>query len=200
MITGLIDNIQMLARGHDRFLLGLAGAPASGKSTLAATLARGLPSAQVLAMDGFHLDDAILHAHGSHDRKGAPQTFDVAGFVSTLIRLKTRETLYAPVFDRDLEIARAAAIEIHPQTRVIVVEGNYLLHDKGGWQAVRGHLDACWALDVAMGDIERRLISRWADHGYSDADARTKIEGNDLPNARLVAATLARADRIIAGL
>ncbi len=200
LISGLIAGIQTLARGHERFLLGLAGAPASGKSTLAETLAAGLPSAQVLAMDGFHLDDAILNAHGTYARKGAPNTFDVAGFVSTLTRLKTRETLYAPVFDRDLEIARAGAAEIRPDTQVILVEGNYLLHDSDGWQDVRPRLDACWALDVAIGDLEKRLVARWADHGYGDAEARAKIEGNDLPNARLVAGTLARADRIIAGL
>lgn len=200
MITELAADIQKLAGERPRFVLGIAGAPASGKSTLAAALAAALPAAAVLPMDGFHLDDAILRAHGSYPRKGAPHTFDVGGFVSTLIRLKTAQTVFAPSFDRDLEIARAGAIEIAPSTRIVLVEGNYLLHDSGDWQSVRPALDACWGLDVPRDVLTRRLTERWAGHGYDPADARAKIEGNDLPNAMIVAATLHRADRLIANL
>jgi len=200
LITELALEIQELAGDTPRFVLGLAGAPASGKSTLAAALARALPEAAVLPMDGFHLDDAILRAHGTLNRKGAPHTFDVDGFISTLIRLKTGQTLFAPGFDRDLEIARAGAVEIPPQTRIVLVEGNYLLHDTGGWQAVRPALDACWGLDVPDGVLQKRLTARWAGYGHSPDRAAARIAENDLPNARLVAASLHRADRLIANL
>ncbi|MEM9524387.1 MAG: nucleoside/nucleotide kinase family protein [Pseudomonadota bacterium] len=199
-------NFQQLCASirHDgsanRYLLGLVGAPASGKSTLAAAMARTLPDTLVLPMDGFHLDDRILDARGHRHRKGAPHTFDVAGLATLLRRVRIEPQLYAPAFDRSIEIARAAAIEIGPDTRVLIVEGNWLLHDRDGWDGIRPLLDACWALELPISVLERRLIDRWRRHRIPAAQARAKIELNDLPNARLAADTFSRADRIIDGL
>lgn len=197
-ISALAAEARALAAGKPgRVLLGLAGAPASGKSTLAAALAAAVPGAVVLPMDGFHLDDAVLNARGQRARKGAPHTFDAAGFAAMLARLRAGETVYAPLFDRDLELSRNAAIEIGPEARLVVVEGNYLLHDEGDWAAVRPLLDACWFLDLPEADLEARLEARWQAYGLDDAARAAKIEGNDLPNARLIAATKRRADRVI---
>lgn len=197
-MTGLAaDLINAAAQAPGRFVLGIAGAPASGKSTLAETLVRSVPAAQLLPMDGFHLDDDILMARGHRDRKGAPHTFDVSGFCAMLARLRSRETVFAPRFDRNLELSRAAAIEIPPDARIIVVEGNYLLHQDSGWEAVRPQLDACWFLDVDEAELDRRLMERWATHGKDPEAARAWIDGNDLPNARIVQKGRLLADRVL---
>lgn len=200
-IETLARDIEMLVpdRGG-RLLLGLAGPPASGKSTLAARLAGAVgAAAQVLPMDGFHLDDRILNARGDRARKGAPHTFDAAGFAAMLRRVRTEAVVYAPAFDRDLELSRAAAIEIGPETRVVIVEGNYLLHGSGGWEAVRPLLDQCWYLDVPEAELRRRLLERWRGQGLSQDEVVLKVEGNDLPNAHIVLRTQSRADRILRG-
>ncbi|MEM9778868.1 MAG: nucleoside/nucleotide kinase family protein [Pseudomonadota bacterium] len=197
-MSGLAADLSALAAGTQaRFVLGLAGAPASGKSSLAEALVREVPDAALLPMDGFHLDDGLLEARGHRDRKGAPHTFDVAGFCVLLRRLRTGEAVYAPSFDRRLEVSRAGAIHIPPEVRIVVVEGNYLLHDSGGWEAVRPLLHACWFLDVPWPELDRRLLGRWAAHGKAPDEARAWIDGNDLPNAQIVARSRGHADRVL---
>lgn len=177
-------------------LVGLAGPPASGKSTLAERWAarRG---GVVLPMDGFHLDDRILVPRGLRPRKGAPETFDVAGFIATLARIRAAERVFAPLFDRSLELSRAAAVEISPGLPLVVVEGNWLLHDAGGWQAVRPLLDVCIYLDVPEATLRHRLRDRWRGFGLTEQEVEAKVEGNDLPNARLARDSRARADRVL---
>lgn len=197
-MTGLSDDLIRLAEGaRGRFLLGIAGAPGSGKSTIAESLAAAVPGGAVLPMDGFHLDDSILIARGHRDRKGAPHTFDVGGFCAMLERVRAGDDVYAPVFDRSLELSRAAALEIGPQARIVVIEGNYLLHDSGGWEAVRPLLNACWFLDVPREELDRRLMQRWADHGKDPRAARAWIDSNDMPNVDTVMRSRPRADRVV---
>ena len=197
-MSGLAADLVRLAEGaQGRFLLGVAGAPGSGKSTIAARLAAAVPGGAMLPMDGFHLDDSILIARGHRDRKGAPHTFDVDGFCALLARVRAGEHVYAPVFDRSLELSRAAALEIGPEARIVVIEGNYLLHDGSGWEAVRPLLDACWFLDVPREELDRRLMQRWADHGKDPDAARAWIDSNDMPNVMTVERTRPRADRVV---
>ena len=197
-IPALASDVLKLCDGHEgRFLLGIAGAPASGKSTTALALAEALPDAVNVPMDGYHLDDAILNARGHRPRKGAPHTFDVAGFCALLKRLRAEPEVFAPEFDRTLELARAARIEVAPEHRIVVIEGNYLLHDEGGWEHVRPLLDACWFLDVPEDVLRARLEERWTIHDLPRSEWGPKIDGNDLPNARLVMATRDRADRVL---
>lgn len=181
-------------KGEGRLILALAGPPAAGKSTLAAHLCAAIAArigpgaAEVAPMDGFHLDDAILNAKGWRPRKGAPWTFDVAGFGDLLARLRAGgpAPVYAPVFDRGVEFSRNAAREFGPEVRVVVVEGNYLLLDDAPWDALAAHFDltASIAADEAL--LRARLIRRWRDHGLSPEAALARAEENDLPNARLV--------------
>ncbi|MFV2001776.1 MAG: nucleoside/nucleotide kinase family protein [Paracoccaceae bacterium] len=194
---GLVKDVRQLASTHHRLILGLTGPPASGKTALANHLSTHLAQARVVAMDGFHLDDVILKQRRIRHRKGAPQTFDVAGFVALLQRLRGDDTVFAPVFERDLELSRNAAIEIPPEIKIVIVEGNYLLHDRDGWQHVRPKLDACWYIDAPLKVLQQRLMTRWLDYGYSAARAGEKITKNDLLNARIVSATKPRADRIV---
>lgn len=119
--------------GHSRrFLVAIAGPPGAGKSTMADNLAEALKakgeSAEVLPMDGFHMDNAILIERGLLARKGIPETFDVRGFLDIIraVRLADQEVL-VPVFDRSRELAIASARPVSPDHRFIIVEGNYLL-------------------------------------------------------------------------
>ena len=187
------------AAGKERFTVAIAGAPGAGKSTLAATLATALGSvAMVVPMDGFHFDNAILEARGQMAVKGAPETFDVAGFSALLARLATEDAVAIPVFDRAADLARAGAAIISSDTPLRIVEGNYLLLKRPGWRDLRRHFDLTVFLDVAEADLERRLVQRWLDHGLDGAEARARALSNDIPNARLVVAESASADIVIA--
>jgi pantothenate kinase len=190
------------ARGrHGRSLTAIAGAPGAGKSSLAERLAEHLNaadpgSAAVLPMDGYHLDDMILVPRGLRPRKGAPETFDVAGFRHMLVRLKenTEDEIMVPVFDRDLEIARAGARAIGRGVRHIIVEGNYLLLDREPWRGLKGLFDITAMLVVPEAILRARLLARWEGYGLAGVELADKLEGNDLPNGRLVATASAPAD------
>ena len=179
-----------------RILIGIAGAPGSGKSTLAEQVREALgPDAVVVPMDGFHFDDVILNARGDRPRKGAPHTYDVAGFEVLLKRIKAREADIAiPVFDRAQEHSRAGASIISRDAKFILVEGNYLLLKMAGWKKLKPLFDFTIFLEVPFTELERRLLSRWHGFGFDEKDAKAKALGNDIPNARLVVAQSATAD------
>ncbi|MFN3275348.1 MAG: nucleoside triphosphate hydrolase [Paracoccus sp. (in: a-proteobacteria)] len=200
-LTGLLARLAPMAQGPARRFVAVAGPPGSGKSTLALTLEQALSRdhpgrVAILPMDGFHYDDLWLVPQGLRPRKGAPFTFDVRGFAATLARLATDDGPVAvPVFDRDLEIARAGARIIDPAIRLILVEGNYLLLDDPDWRPLAAHFDLTVALDVPLTTLEARLLRRWQD--LPEPEARRKVEANDLPNARLVIGTSRPADLVI---
>lgn len=187
----LLDRLTDMAGGDRRALVALAGAPGAGKSHVAEALVGELEArlpgrAAVLAMDGYHFDDMLLEARGQRDRKGAPHTYDVDGFRVMLERLALDDgrPVVVPVFDRSIEIARAGAQEIPSAARLIIVEGNYLLLDRPGWSDLAGCFDLSVFIDVAETTLRDRLAARWA--GMDAELARRKLEGNDLPNMRLV--------------
>lgn len=193
----LATTIAARARGRGRYLVGLAGAPGAGKSTLAAELARLLPAARVVPMDGFHYDNAVLEQRGLLSRKGAPETFDASGFLSLLTRLRDPGEVAIPVFDRTADLARAGADVVTPADRILIVEGNYLLLNRAPWDAARPLFDLTVFLEVPEAELERRLIRRWRDHGLAPDAAEARALGNDIPNARLVARRSAPADLVV---
>ncbi len=194
---GLAEVIRTRA-GTGRFLTALAGPPGAGKSTLAAAVVAALgPGAKAVPMDGFHYDDAVLLARGARDRKGAPDTFDVAGFLHLLRRLRTEDEVAIPLFDRALEISRAGADIVTPQDRLLVVEGNYLLFNEPPWDLSAPLFDLTVWIDVPEAELDRRLLARWAHYGKTPEQARAWIDGNDLPNIRRVVQGSRDADVVV---
>ena len=170
-----------------RFIAALAGPPGAGKSTLAEAVVEVLGAdARVVPMDGFHFDDAILNARGQRARKGAPETFDVAGYRHLLSRLRDEDEVAIPVFDRSLELSRGSADLVTKDHRILVTEGNYLLLNETPWTDLGDFLDLTVMIDVPETELDRRLLDRWAFYGKSPEDARAWIDGNDMPNIRRV--------------
>ncbi|MCO7238981.1 nucleoside/nucleotide kinase family protein [Aeromicrobium sp. CnD17-E] len=186
-----------------RVLLGLVGAPGSGKSTMARRLAnrlsaQGVPAVRV-PMDGFHLADVALLERGLLARKGAVETFDAYGYLALLRRLRaeTDHDVLAPGFERDLEQPVAASITIAPEHRVVVTEGNYLLDADEPWPDVRRELDAVWFVDLDDGRRRSRLVMRHVKHGKSREDAQAWVDDVDEPNALRVTARREHADLVV---
>ena len=183
-----------------RRIIGVTGAPGVGKTTYARLLVAESPvPAAYVPMDGFHLADVTLAALGRFDRKGAPDTFDAWGYAALLSRLRTEtdHAVYVPGFERDLEQPIAGAIEVPPEAEVVVTEGNYLLVDEPPWRAVRDALDEVVFL-VTDDDVRRRrLVARHVEFGKAPDEAEAWVARVDEANARLIAATRDRADRVV---
>ena len=211
-VQSVADAVENLP-SSGRVIVGIVGPPGAGKSTVAASLVALLPNAALLPMDGFHLPQAELRRLGRRDRMGAPDTFDVEGFISVLKAIRSStgsgpgdavdaarahspndgESVTAPGFDRDIEEPVPGAIVISPSFREIVVEGNYLLH----WPGVADLLDATFYLELDERLRLERLIARHERFGKSPADARAWALGPDEHNARIIAATARHADHRI---
>ncbi len=205
--AGFISHLEAYAAAipqGERRIVAIAGAPASGKSTIADGLEHRLNEADpgstaLLPMDGFHYDDEVLTPAGWQSRKGAPHTFDVGGYAAALRRLKANDegTVAVPRFDRSIEIARAGAILIDRSVRLIVTEGNWLLLEDEPWPLLRPYFDHTALVLADMETLEVRNRQRWVDYDMDEAFIRAKLEDNDLPNARLVYERSAEPDWIV---
>jgi pantothenate kinase len=193
----LAEVIRQKSAGKGRYIVALAGPPGAGKSTLAAALVAQVPGARVVPMDGFHYDDAVLDARGLRSRKGAPETFDVAGFAHLLGRLRAGGEVAIPVFDRSMELSRAAADVVTDADRVLLVEGNWLLLDEEPWRGLGVFFDLTVMIAVDEAELDRRLLARWAHYGKTPEQARAWIDGNDLPNIRRMVQGSRKADVVV---
>jgi pantothenate kinase len=209
-LAPLLDRLAGLLppAGGRRVVVGVAGAPGAGKTTLVLALLRAAAGDRRLAgrvahvpMDGFHLPDAVLERLGRRDRKGAPDTFDVDGYAAVLRALREvpRRVVRAPSFDHAVGEPVADDLEVDPAADLVLTEGNYLLLPDDGWPQVRGELDECWfcAPDPAL--RRRRLIARHVEAGRTLADATAWVDRSDEANARLVesASGAAAADLVV---
>lgn len=187
-------------RQGQRLIIAIAGAPGSGKSTIAERvvdlICESGTSAALFPMDGYHYDDAVLEAMGRRAFKGAIDTFDAHGLRHMLERLKANEddVIAVPVFDRSIEIARAGARLIPQSVQIIVCEGNYLLARQSPWDRLKPIFDLTVFVDVETADLRERLRSRWRGFGLDEAEINRKVEENDLPNGAFITQTAAEPD------
>ena len=202
--AALADLDARLAGQSHLVMAGLAGPPGAGKSTVARQVARilghrGAPAC-VVPQDGFHLSHRQLDRQGLLGAKGTPPTFDVAGFVNLLRRIRAlgpRDVVYVPEYDRHLHEPVAARGRVDAATRVVLVEGNYLLLDAGPWDQVRDLLDVTWYLDAPPAFRDERLLHRHTSGGRTADDARTWIDTVDHANTVLIETTRDRADFVL---
>lgn len=189
-----------------RTIVGIAGPPASGKSTLADAVVCALneqkpssvPCATLVPMDGFHLDNCVLETRGLLARKGAPETFDALGFCSAIKNLaSTRHEYFLPKFDRKMDLAIANAIAVHPDTPIVVVEGNYLLLDEEPWVSLKDVFTATVFVSPTLETLRTRLQERWIGHGLDPKSALRRATQNDIPNAQLILKTSRQADVVL---
>jgi pantothenate kinase len=200
-LAAVLARGRRLAARQGRSLLGIAGPPGAGKSTLATMLADAIgEQARVIGLDGFHLAQSQLVALGRRDRMGAIDTFDGAGFATLIRRLREQngdETVYAPEFRREFEESIAGAIAVEPDVRLVIVEGNYLLADAAPWDQLRGLFDEIWYCDHEQPDRVAALIARHRAFGKSQADAEAWAAGSDQRNAEAIQATRGHADIVV---
>jgi pantothenate kinase len=199
-VDDLVAEARRLVVPGERHILGITGAPGAGKSTLAAAVVDALGRDVVLVgMDGFHLANVELERLGRRQRKGAPDTFDAAGFVALLTRLRHRGdgTVYAPYFDRALEESIGSGVPVDDDIPLVITEGNYLLLDEPHWRDVRHCLDACWYVDVDDSTRVSRLAARHEAYGKSRQDAWLWATGSDARNAEIVATSRAAASLVV---
>ena len=201
LVSSLVDQLRQRLAADDapeRLVVGLVGAPGSGKSTIAAQLETELKAAGIfaglVAMDGFHLSNAVLDELGRRNRKGAPDTFDVEGYLATLDRVRAdgAPQVFAPAYRRDLHESVAAG-SIVSGTGVVVTEGNYLALETRGWGAAR---DLLIHIDVPEEVLVLRLINRHEEFGKNPLAAGHWVRTVDLPNARLIATSVHRCDEV----
>ncbi|HBT67475.1 MAG TPA: nucleoside/nucleotide kinase family protein [Agrobacterium sp.] len=195
----IVEDVLRRAEGQSRFIIAIAGPPGAGKSTLAdalcdALLARG-ETAAVLPMDGFHMDNGILEERGLLPRKGAPETFDVRGFLDIVSAVrKGGQEVLVPVFDRSREIAIASARAVPPETRFVLAEGNYLLLNEAPWTTLSDSFDLTIFVGPSVAVLEERLRNRWQGYGLDAAAIQAKLFENDLPNGKRVIENARPAD------
>ncbi len=200
------DAISLLrASGKQRYLIGIAGQPGAGKSTLVAALVKacskelGEQRVVGLPMDGFHLTNQELEAAGLRDRKGAPATFNGRRFVEAIAAVSGPTVAAAawPSYSRVLHEPVPDAIQIPSSAQLIFIEGNYLLLPDWPWSAARELLDRIWYVFAELETIKTRLIKRQLDAGKSPAEASAHVVDSDLANAQEISATKSFASRIV---
>ena len=184
LLIKLLDNLKNDLK--NRYFIALSGPPASGKSTISEKLVKDLTlkghNSSIFQMDGFHYDDQILKQKSLLLKKGAPETFDVMGFLNFLFRLQNENEVAIPIFDRSLELSRSSAVIISKETRVVIVEGNYILLKTHPWRELHKFFNSTIMINTKHEILEKRLIERWRSFNIPEEEIKQKVFENDLPN------------------
>ena len=184
LLIKLLDNLKNDLK--NRYFIALSGPPASGKSTISEKLLKDLTlkghNSSILQMDGSHYDDQILKQKSLLLKKGAPETFDVMGFLNFLFRLQNENEVAIPIFDRSLELSRSSAVIISKETRVVIVEGNYILLKTHPWRELHKFFNSTIMINTKHEILEKRLIERWRSFNIPEEEIKQKVFENDLPN------------------
>ena len=184
LLIKLLDNLKNDLK--NRYFIALSGPPASGKSTISEKLVKDLTlkghNSSILQMDGFHYDDQILKQKSLLLKKGAPETFDVMGFLNFLFRLQNENEVAIPIFDRSLELSRSSAVIISKENRVVIVEGNYILLKTHPWRELHKFFNSTIMINTKHEILEKRLIERWRSFNIPEEEIKQKVFENDLPN------------------
>ena len=184
LLISVTDNIDK--NDKKRYFMALSGPPASGKSTISENLAKDLSAkgynSSILQMDGFHYDDLILKEKNLLSKKGAPETFDVMGLINFVSRLHKEDEVIIPIFDRSLELSRSSAVIISKNTKVIIVEGNYVLLNSYPWSELHKFFNTTVMINCEKKILEKRLIERWENFNLPKKEIDEKVYKNDLPN------------------
>lgn len=194
-INELANLVIKRAAGSSRFVVAIAGPPASGKSTVAEYLCSAIATKTknlnpiIVPMDGFHLNNNILDELNLRQYKGAPETFDTTAFISLIEKIHSGEDdVSIPEFDRSLDKVIGNGKSVTSDNKIIIVEGNYLFLEEAPWNRLIGFFDFPIFLLPKTETLEKRLIGRWLDHGFPLENAKTKAYSNDIPNAKFVLA------------
>lgn len=202
-VNTVADYIHAKRSNTGQLVVAIAGTPGSGKSTVADEVARRLNQQKcpsiVVPMDGFHLDNAVLDTLGLTQKKGAPNTFDVSGFIRIIKALREEGNAYFPRFDRSRDLSIAGALAVTSEQAVVIVEGNYLMYDAPMWRDLAPLWDVTVRIDVPLPELRARLIQRWLSLNYSRTVATRRAESNDIPNAHDVIAHALPCDLLLSG-
>jgi pantothenate kinase len=200
-LDDLAKQIIQNGAGTKRYIVAIAGPPASGKTTLTRNLCDNINS-QVnsslcitVPMDGFHLSNEKLNQMDMRHVKGAPLTFDAKGFVELIQRIRLdNDAVAIPEFDRELDAVVFGDQSVDPDHRIIIVEGNFILLDEAPWDQLKAMFDLSVMLIPEEQTLEKRLISRWENYNHSEEEAKVRAFSNDIPNAKYVLANSMQAD------
>ena len=198
----LFEQIQSLLDSHNpRTLIGIVGKPGAGKSTVVEQIQTKYRSHEVsiIPMDGFHLSNDELISLGRRERKGAPDTFDVEGFTSLIKSVKIDHSVdhKFPIFHREIEASIADEGMIPKESKVVVIEGNYLFSEAHGWNGIYPLLDRTWFIEIDDEIRIQRLIARHVRYGKTLEEAEAWSRGSDETNARFIGLTAHRAENRI---
>ncbi|CUM65877.1 uncharacterized protein PRCAT00003527001 [Priceomyces carsonii] len=202
-IEYLVDrllNFHERHQGPSRIIVTVAGVPGSGKSTVTKKVCDelnkklGAAFVVVLPQDGFHYYRKELmntaDPEESMRRRGAPFTFNNEKLLAMVQRVKFRgnSTILAPDFSHQLKDPTENSIIITPQTRIVLVEGNYVHLNADSWKEISALADDKWTVLADLDMIKERLIKRHVEAGIcaNEKESEARVEKNDLVNAKYI--------------
>jgi type I pantothenate kinase len=156
-------------RPGETLVVGITGAVAVGKSTLARQLAEALAPAghvEILSTDGFLKPNAVLEVEGLLMRKGFPESFDAPAMVAALAGIKSGPVT-VPAYSHAIYDVDPAAARTISGADIVLVEGLGLAPDADG---PRPPLDLLVYIDSDEADVLGWFLDRFMGLWAAAAD------------------------------